>query len=57
MSRFNFDPARDDGHDAERDELRAQDRADRAYNRALLAHPHPADPDYPGPREDEGSAE
>jgi hypothetical protein len=53
MSRLNFD----DELDAEREELRAQDRADRAYNRALIAHPHPADPDFPGPRDPDGSDE
>jgi hypothetical protein len=33
------------------DELRAQDRANRAYLRQLMAHPNPSDPDHPEPIE------
>lgn len=34
--------------DPEAAELRAQDRAERRYQRQLVAHPNPGDPDYPG---------
>jgi len=35
------------------DDLRAEAAAERAYMRAYLVHPNPADPDYPEPIESE----
>jgi hypothetical protein len=43
--------------DDDLDDLRAEAAAERAYMRAYLAHPNPADPDYPEPLETEGDDE
>jgi hypothetical protein len=43
--------------DDDLDDLRAESAAERAYMRAYLAHPNPADPDYPEPLETEGDDE
>lgn len=45
---FSADPYGDDIQ-----ELRAEDRARRARERTLLAHPDPRDPDYPGDEEED----
>ena len=48
----------DDGQDeAERSELRAQDRHDKKYQRELVAHPDCQDPDHPGCEACEGEGE
>lgn len=38
----------EDGEEADRAELRAEGRAERRRAAALLAHPDPRDPDWPG---------
>ncbi len=48
----------DDGQDeAERSELRAQDKHNAKYQRELLAHPSCQDPDHPGCESCEGDDE
>lgn len=38
----------DDDHDDELDDLRAEDRARKRYQMALMYHPDCRDPDHPG---------
>ena len=47
----------DDYHDAEREDLRREERAKQRYYRQLAAHPHPNDPDHPDDLEDEEEEE